>query len=171
MAASINEIIAPVERLNIPSEELIIVGGAALQAYGIKKTTDIDVVVTEPRLETIIQDWQWLEHHSFDQSRRGRLSNRGSQLIVERHGIGRVLEEGNYYERAVLGDISFMTSPRDHLYTASFDELMADSTPFGGKGIAVLSPQKVLEWKEAVNRPKDQKDIAGIRAYLAKLAS
>ena len=47
----------------------------------------------------------------------------------------------------------------------NLEELLTDSIKIDG--VSYVSPQRLLNWKIRKNRPKDQKDIAMLKNYLA----
>ena len=145
---------------SIPADELIVVGGAALQMFGYKQTTDIDVVVTPKQMKRMVDTCdsyqQWTAH-------KGKLEHQGLLLTV-RHKAGQFLR-GDYYG-STFGDITYMLAPNDHLYQATFEELRDEAANIGG--VLVSPPERILAWKRAVNRPKDAADIALLEKRLLK---
>jgi hypothetical protein len=48
----------------------------------------------------------------------------------------------------------------------TLEELLADALLI--RGVAFISPAKLLEWKQEMNRPKDAEHIALLKKYIAK---
>ncbi|MFA5003980.1 MAG: hypothetical protein WC498_01730 [Candidatus Saccharimonadales bacterium] len=159
----VDSIVQPVRDLGFPKGELIVVGGAALQFFGIKQTNDIDVVIRSELMLDIVS----LEENR--QKRYQHFGRIGMQLTVDAPDVGQVLAEGDEYSAARRGNISFMLPPNDHLYAATFEELSERSVSL--RGIQILTPDAVREWKQGVQRPKDLEDISLIDAYLDRVAS
>src|SRR6202008_2817548 len=83
------DILEPIQQLEIPTNELVIVGGAVLQIHGLKYTPDIDVVVPPTRLEKIIDEWEAIPWEN-DRQRAGELGRLGIGLLITRHNIGQI---------------------------------------------------------------------------------
>lgn len=140
----------------IPSNKLIVVGGAAMQMYGIKKTADIDVVVA-PELMQQVLDETWCSWHKRDTDRLGVM------LTAVGKGEGQLIKPSEY--GSTYGGITYMMAPNDHLYQATFEELCTEASVIDG--VLVSPPERILAWKWGVNRPKDRADIAILEQYLA----
>lgn len=150
-------------RIAIPMDELIVVGGAALQMYGIKKTNDIDVVVTPHRMEQILEEeFRWTER-GYVKGYTRPIDRRGLMLMVTGQDEGQLIRGDEY--GSTYGDITYMLAPNDHLYQATFEELRDEAEEIDG--VLVSPPVRILQWKLGVNRPKDADDIALIKKYLA----
>ena len=151
---------------SIPADELVIVGGAALQMFGIKKSPDIDVVVTPHQMEQILEEnfhWPWFQARWNHHPRK--LNRCGLSVAATGTGEGQLIRGDAY--GSTYGDITYMLAPNDHLYQATFEELRDEAVEIGG--ILVSPPARILAWKRGVNRPKDAKDIALIENYLTGL--
>lgn len=156
------EVIDTVSALEIPKDELIVVGGAVLQVYGLKRTNDIDVVVSEERLNKVLAD-EWKEAHRVGVRRRGDITMSGSQLMYRRFGVGQeLMGSGSEYSAAKRGNVSFMLAPDDDLYQATFEELHDEADEFDG--VLVSPMHRIVAWKMAVNREKDKRDLGIILA-------
>jgi hypothetical protein len=159
-------VLEAVRSLDIPKENAIVVGGAAMQVYGIKQTYDIDVVTTPDQLSDVLK----LHHkdkRSFSAIRHSKLGHIGVALRVTRLDEGQVTYQPDMYERMQYGGVSFMLAPDDDLYRASYEELLDEANDIAG--VLVSPPERILAWKEAVGRPKDHRDAALLRDYLALL--
>lgn len=144
--------------LKIPSDELIIVGGAAMQMYGIKMTEDIDVVVTPQQMQRVLKEIDPYQHNT---ERCGLL------LCATDERSGQFLHGDEY--GSTYGNITYMMAPSDHLYQATFEELHDEAKAAGRiNGFLVSPPERILAWKQDVNRPKDKADIKLIKRYLAR---
>jgi hypothetical protein len=161
-------VLEPIKTLEIPKNELVLVGGAAMQAYGIKVSPDIDVVVPRSRLEVMYEEHEsersmHLGSKQIYWASRG-IGRIGWQATLMFNGHGQKTREGDEYIRARYGDISFMLPPSDDLYRASFEELRDEANDLNG--VLVSPPDRILEWKQAVNRPKDTEDIELLEEFL-----
>lgn len=148
-----------VSRLQTPKDELVVVGGAALQMFGIKKTSDIDVVVSQTTFtERVLSETRCPSGGNMH-SLLGRASVDGARIQYPAWDWSE-----NYYEPVVVGKVSVLPAPNDHHYQVSFDELHDEAVDIDG--ILVSPPERILDWKQALGRDKDQKDIELIEAYI-----
>jgi len=131
-------------------QEAVLVGSAALQMHGIMLARDIDVVLPTSTLEEIV--------------RQGGHEGGISDLVL--HGIGAAglkdtssgqILRSRQYEVATRGNVAYMAAPNDSIYSVGYSELRAEAEIIDG--VHVSPPARILEWKRAVNRPKDQKAI------------
>lgn len=154
-------ILEAISKIEIPKKQFIIVGGAAMQLMGIKVSEDIDIVTT-PKYMTNTLDA--IKEDTNGSRSDDEITNRGTLLVATENGTGqRVHDEGYGVAR---GDVTYMLAPNDHLYKASFKKLRDEALDIGG---FLVSPmQRVLEWKQAVNREKDQGDITLLQNYLSR---
>jgi hypothetical protein len=154
------KIVESVNSLQIPKDELVIVGGAALQLYGLKRTRDIDVIVP---MHTLIDR---IERRAGGRSNRGGMHDILGREEITSEGVDfEVRSWKDFYESESVGTLSVLPAPNDKLYSVSFEELREEAVEI--KGIPVASLERILEWKQALERPKDITDIARIQAYLA----
>lgn len=141
----------------IPRDKMIVVGGAAMQIYGIKDTQDIDVVVTPDVIQQII-----LTKRPPNVPKIYYLDDPAAKQLVEPN-TGQVIDEDNY--GIDVGAITYMPAPNHSLYQATFDELRDEARKIGG--FLVSPPRRILEWKRALNRPKDLIDISLLEEYVS----
>lgn len=151
-----SNVIDAVCELNIPKEEIIVVGGAALQVYGIKVSPDIDLVTRPDRFRDILKN---VDHFA----RNLTLGHIGINAAVTDKFSGQKLHDEGY--GVILGNVTFTLAPDDDLYQASFEELHDEAVEIEDL-ILVSPPQRILDWKKAIHRPKDMKDIDLIEQYL-----
>lgn len=150
-------VLEAVRELEIPKDELIVVGGAALQIFGIKVSRDIDVVVTPDRMEYV------LTHPAGAYGKERQLGRHGLQVTATGETEGQVVFDDGYGVK--VGAVTYMPAPADSKYSATFEELHDEAADI--EGILVSPPERILAWKQGVNRAKDQADIALINNYLA----
>lgn len=148
-------ILVPITKLKIPKDELIVVGGAALQIFGIKVSADIDLVLSPNRMQIIMDK----SDAPFSEL---KLGHRGLQPIVDAPERGQLVDDEGY--GVTTGNITYMLAPDDHLYRATFEELHDEAVDF--EGVLVSPPARILAWKEGVKRAKDVADIELIQAFL-----
>ena len=123
-------------RLPYPKNQMLIIGSGAMALLGLRRNKDIDVWVTDSVIKKVAQDKNFI-------AKKSKMD--GSTLYETKDGkieIGSTLgikgeDIKEHLKRAVL------------LY-----------------GIHFHSPEDVLKWKKAVNRPKDKKDIELLEKYL-----
>lgn len=154
---SCENIVLSVRRLDIPKEELIVVGGAALQLYGIRDlrgSQTIDLVVSPERMTKILEI-----SDSPDYASSYKIGHIGlmTQVTDTRKGLR------DWGDR---GGVTFMPAPNDTLYSASFNELRDEA--IDASDVLVSPPERILDWKRSVGRQfKDKPDIALIENYLS----
>ena len=146
-------IIHPVKRLEVPQDQLVVVGGAALELFGIKQTKDIDVVVSASWITKLLAD----KHKYFGFDEQGRVKEDKGALLAHAADV---------YSVATYGPLSVMTAPNDALYQATFEELRDEAVEI--EGLLVSPPERILAWKQAVGREKDAADIQLIEQYMAQ---
>jgi len=149
-------VVEAVNKQRVPKDKIIVVGGAALQVFGIKKSEDIDLV-TEPRLFNKLLG-------ETGSTGRLHLGHVGLATAVVKENDGQHVYDEGY--GVTLGDVTYMPAPDDHLYRATFEELYDEALDIDG--ILVSPPERILEWKQGVDRPKDREDIRLIEKYLAR---
>ena len=155
------DIILSVRRLHIPKEELVVVGGAALELYGISQNRGaIDLVVSPERMTKILE-----EPDPIINKASRRLGYIGLMPQVTVIGKGRRDPEGG------RGAVTFMPAPNDHLYQASFEELRDEA--IDASDVLTSPPERILAWKRAItqwqtpNMVKHLVDIELILKYLS----
>lgn len=148
-------IIERVKELEIPKRQMVVVGGAALKLQGInKKTADIDVVVPVARLLTL----------AVEMGQQGQRFRLDAAKVTDTLRV-KLWGREDSCTLIEIGRMSIMPPPNDLLYQASFEELRDEATDI--KGVLVSPPERILDWKRAVDREKDQADIQLIEAYLS----
>jgi len=123
-------------RLPYPKNQMLIISSGVMALLGLRRNKDIDVWVTDSVIKKVAQDKNFI-------AKKSKMD--GSTLYETKDGkieIGSTLgikgeDIKEHLKRAVL------------LY-----------------GIHFHSPEDVLKWKKAVNRPKDKKDIELLEKYL-----
>lgn len=153
-------IIDALTEAEVRPSEAVIVGGAALQMFGIKRTVDIDLVVTPAYMEAIRVEME---------ERVLEVGARGLSVVFTDRGAGQTWTEEpepgygiDYYK----GSLTYMLAPNDSLYRATQAELFSEAVVT--RGFLVSPPERILAWKQGVGRKKDVRDIQLIQSYLAK---
>lgn len=137
-------IVSRIKKLDLPPEQFIVIGSGILDAYGIRKAKDIDLVVDEALFAELASD---------------------SRLATEvRHG--EVVRFGVWNGEPVEIWRSWETS--DCTGIAGFEALMQERTEV--EGINFISLEYVYAWKKAKKRTKDTEDIMLIERYLKERA-
>lgn len=146
-------------QLRIPKDEIIVVGGAAMQMFGMKVSPDIDLVTAPERMTKLLKS---IEHGNTKLRSLGHI---GLMVQVIDHTAGQKTyeEDGGIYVGVTVGNVTFMPAPNDHLYQASFEELHDEAIEIDG--VLVSPVERRLAWKQAVGRPKDLRDINLINEY------
>lgn len=131
------EVVSRVQSLEIPSDEYVIVGGAALTARNLRPATDIDLVVTE-RIYDVLKGQSWAEEIYRP------TAGRPKRLLRGPFDVGTAWGKANYRP--------------DGAALIRQAELV-DSVP-------VIPVGEVLAWKLEALRDKDLPDIEMIRRHL-----
>ncbi len=157
-----SNVVEAVSRLDVSKDKIIVVGGAALQVFGIKKSEDI-YLVTSPELFSEILDG--IEYYNSERNLgKLKLGHIGIMATAVGKDRGQRIYDDGY--GVTLGQITYMPAPTDHLYQTSFEELQGEAVDIDG--ILVSPPERILAWKEGVARPKDLEDIDLIQRFMAK---
>lgn len=161
-------------RLHRSADELVVIGGAAMAAYGIKKlaSTDLDIAVSDDLRERLSLDPTWLPSTQAN----------ADELVAKNKGTERKKRAPDTYAGyvTVSGDITAITPPmQDSTYMVETSVLIAERiTPEGSKyGFSPIA--RLLDWKlELATNPeftgdKDKHftDCLRISKYLLKLTS
>lgn len=133
------DIIRRVKALNLPEEKFVVIGSAILEIKGIRKTSDLDVMLTEDLFKTIKKDSSW--KYTLKAGRFG-----DSIDLLEKDGV----------------QLYF------HIYGRyDFNFFMGDSTRVELiEGVWFGSLSDLLKIKYEWKREKDLADIALINSYL-----
>ncbi len=139
------EISQKVKELSLPFGKYVVVGGA-MEAYGIRKAKDLDIVVTPDLLEDLIhQGWEVCECEKCLAMREG-----GEQKqILKKPGVD------------ILSQYSWGKE-----YWADTEELIKNAVVIDG--VSFVQIEELLKWKKAARREKDIKDIDLIERYLTE---
>jgi hypothetical protein len=138
------KILEKVKSLNLPDKQFVVMGGAVLELKGIRKSSDIDIIVTKELFETLKKDSDW-EY----KSEIGSLGNVMVESLENHKGISL------YSHIYGAGDIDFFRNDPDKI-----EEI---------EGIYFVSLSNLLEVKSSSwNREKDKKDVELIRDYLSR---
>ncbi|MBI4033766.1 hypothetical protein HY379_02085 [Candidatus Saccharibacteria bacterium] len=155
------------------ADELVVVGGAAMAAYGIKKLseTDIDIAITDELMEHLSHDDRWKPASDLQQEK----------LVAVERGVIRTKSDPSRYAGLITkrGDITAITPPlEDSTYAVSNKQLIRERVvPEGWKyGFSPLA--RILDWKFTLaespdytgDREKHFADCRLITAYLLELA-
>src|SRR3990167_11504854 len=136
------DIFERINSLNLPPSNFVVVGGSALECYGVRKSSDIDLCVT-PDLYDDLKNSGW----------EGETKPNGSQVIHP--------QSKNGFELGV--DWSYGN------YQATTQELIDRSNLV--RGIHVASLEAIIASKKELGREKDQEDIRLINDYLTNKMS
>jgi hypothetical protein len=139
------EISNKVRKLGLPFGEYVVVGGA-MEAFGIRKANDLDIVVTEDLFKELMQrGWKLCGCEKC----QAEWQKGSTDRILKGDGVD-ILSEFS------CGD----------LYHADTDDLIKNAAIIDGVPYVQLA--ELLKWKKASGREKDLKDIALIEEFLAK---
>ncbi len=133
------DIIAEVKKLKLPAGQYAVVGSGILDVKGIRKSNDIDLLITQEIYDQL-KAKGWKEERYPNTPREWVLFD-GPFDVSTSWGVG------DY-----IPDVSKIMNTAE----------VIDGVPFA-------RIEEVLKWKQAARRPKDLKDINLIEAYLAKL--
>ena len=127
-----------VKSLDLPKDKYIVISGAALEGYGIRKRTDINILVTKDVYRQYKKKKGWKE------------KTKPSGMKVLEKGL---IEIG--YDCGGYGG-----------YNSSTEALIQEAVII--QGAPFLSIDELLKQKMAWVREKDKNDIKLIKAYLSK---
>jgi hypothetical protein len=134
-----------VRELGLPIGEYVVVGGA-MEAHGIRRANDIDIVAA-PKLFKDLQLKGWKICHC-DKCRQ-KMERGDDDLVLKKVGV--------------VGQI-FLSYESGGVYRADTFEIIKSAEVIDGVPYIQLS--ELLKWKRASGRIKDQMDIALIESYL-----
>lgn len=137
-------IIEKIRKLNFPSSQYVVVGGAVLAAHGIRETEDLDVLVSPELFERCKQEgWDLNPWTKAGKKGKDWLKKDGVELYTELIMVGKSI---------LAKDLT-----GDDIETI--------------EGVPLLSLTRLVEFKKEYlnlyNRPKDIKDLELIETYLA----
>jgi hypothetical protein len=139
------EISDKVRALGLPIGKYVVVGGA-MEAFGIRKAKDLDIVVTEDLFMELMQKgWKLCECEKC-------------QAGWQRGSTDRILK-GNGVD--ILSEYSC-----DDRYFAETDWLIKNATLIDG--VPYIQLEELVKWKKASGREKDLRDIILIEEFFAK---
>lgn len=129
-----------VRELNLPLGQYVVVGGG-MEAAGIRKANDVDIVA-KPKLfnELIEQGWSICDCEKCKES--------GERVLKK--------DDVDVYAEYRCGD----------KYKANIDEIIANADII--EGLPFLQMSELVKWKTASGRPKDLNDIKLVEDYLAQ---
>lgn len=137
-----------VKELNLPFGEYVVVGGA-MEAFGIRKANDIDVVVSEDLFNELVQkgekgdDYRVCNCEDCEEIRQTGSKKR----IIKREGV------------EIISEYSWKNA-----YRADTDTLIKNAHVI--EGVPFVQLEELLKWKKAANREKDKKDVVLIEQFL-----
>ncbi len=136
-------VLEKIKKLNFPSGQFIVVGGAVLAAHGIRGTEDLDLLVSPELFEKCKQEgWELNLWTKMGKKGKDWLKKDGVELYTELIMVGESILAKDLTEN----DIETI------------------------EGIPFLSLARLIEFKKEYlslyNRPKDIKDLTLIEAYL-----
>lgn len=132
-----------VKQLNLPIGEYVVVGGA-MEAHGIRKVNDIDIVVMPKLFDELIQKgWKVCRCDKCQAMRRAGTKKQ----ILKSEGID-ILSEYSWYDK----------------YQADTEELVKNADIIDG--IPFVQLKELLKWKKVADREKDRKDVELIEKFL-----
>ena len=139
------EISDRVRALDLPLGKYVVVGGA-MEAFGIRKAKDLDIVVTEDLFQELIKKgWKLCECEKC----RTKQQQGSTDRILKGDGVD------------ILSEFSC-----DDRYFADTDWLIKNAAIIDG--VPYIQLEELMKWKKAAAREKDLKDIILIEEFLAK---
>ncbi len=132
-----------VEALNIPIDNIIVIGSGVLDVLGIRKAGDIDLALSPSEFLRQKESGRWeLRHVDANKDRRDFLTGDGVELF---QGWRSLLPETNgFYEDLIP-------------FTTEID------------GIKYIQLEEIRRWKSQTGREKDLRDVVLIDRYLSKM--
>lgn len=140
------ELLDELKLLNLPEGEFVVFGSGPMEAHGIRKAGDLDLLVTDKLWDElvaagnqpIVDDWD----------------------MIDADGVSRKVHK----EKLNIGNIELYHTWPDIEETPT--EVINNADVFDGVRFGKL--EYVLEWKRNFNRPKDKADVKLIEEYLDK---
>jgi len=130
------DIFSRVRALNLPAGQYAVFGSALLDAWGIRRAVDLDIVATPELYAKLKADgWEEKQAHGFPMLVRG---------------------EANV--------TTVQNKPTDGEYCPDRLALVREAVVVGD--VPFVKIEEVVACKRAYNRPKDRKDIASIERYI-----
>lgn len=137
-------ILEKVKALNLPSKQFVVMGGAVLELKGIRKSNDIDIIVTKDLFDKLKEDSTW-EYKS----------ELGSLGMVQVESLENYNGVSLYHNIYGGGDIDFFRNTPDKIEEVD--------------GVYFVSLSNLLEVKSSTwNREKDKVDVELIKDYLSR---
>lgn len=136
------DIFSELKKLDFPTDQYVVIGGAAMAGRGIKETKDLDLLLSRSLIETLKKDPTW-HHHP---------------RIVPTEEAGLVNDDG-----------TVELYPTIDGFEQGFDDLKERVEMINGFPFANL--HDVIKIKQTYNREKDIKDIERIQSYLQQLVA
>lgn len=133
------DILRIIKELNFPKNQYVVIGGAALELYGIRKAVDIDLAVTK----VLFEDLQKKGWGLYTCEKWKHLLN------------------ANYDDIEVLSEISTGNGFKIEIEEAIEKASIINDIP-------VLSLEQIYLWKKSASREKDLKDLELIEEFLKK---
>ena len=137
-------VIEEIKKLDLPTAEYVIIGGAVMAVHGIRDTDDIDIVVTPSLFQKYTQEGWELNPWT-------KTGKKGKDWLKK--------DKVEMYKEVIMSGNSVT------LEELSKDIEIIDGVPF-------ISLQKLVEFKteywQLYNRPKDVNDLALIEQFLSK---
>ncbi|HSX41496.1 MAG TPA: hypothetical protein VLF21_02605 [Candidatus Saccharimonadales bacterium] len=126
-----------VKRLGLEPGKYAVFGSGLLDAWGLRKANDLDIVVTTPYFKELRKDPKWIDN------------------------------PGNGFEKISYLDANVTTNqdtPTDGDYLPSRDEMIRKAVVING--VPFVRVEEVIACKKVMDRLKDQEDIRMINEYL-----
>jgi len=134
-----------VKDLNFPFGSYVVVGGA-MEARGIRRANDIDIVATSDLFGDLQQNgWQLCRCDIC----RGKAERGEGERVLKKSGL-----HAQVFSSYSVGQV----------YEADTDELIKSADVIDGVPYVKLTD--LLKWKRAAGRSKDVKDVSLLEAYL-----
>lgn len=137
-----NRVASIVQSLQLPEGKYAVTAGSALELYGIRKSNDIDILITSDVHAKLKKDnsfWKEIEKHGYP------------FLVAEKDGVE--IEVGVYMHHWGT-------------YEPDVEDICARANNI--QGVLCVALDDVIAMKEAMGREKDRQDIERIRGYQQK---
>jgi hypothetical protein len=139
------EISDRVRAVGLPLGKYVVVGGA-MEAFGIRKANDLDIVVTEDLFAELMKNgWKLCDCEKCQAKQQRGSTNR----MLKGEGVDIISEYS--YEDTFFADTDWLIK----------NAAIIDGVPY-------VQLEELMKWKKAAGREKDQKDIVLIEEFLAK---
>lgn len=130
-----------IKQLDLPLDQLVVIGGGVLDALNLRPAGDIDLVLAPELFAHLVTqpDWQ----------------------VAVKHGLDTPQGELTITQGDTEAFLSWGSEGRPNFATLYENGMIID-------GVCFANPQVVIDWKRRRGSDKDMRDIALLEEYIAR---